>query len=292
MFPFADFVQSGLTLGSIYGLSAIALALVWGIVGILNMAHGTSLVLAGYFSFYLISMLGIPWPIGVLAAVCLTGLVNIAVFQLFVRPILPRKDFVVDVIILTIGLAIVFEAALTWIFTGYPRAQPAKLQGRLLIEDFSISYQTLFVTIVGFLLIAVLHHIVARTGLGRAARAVSQDREAAALYGIPIERVYQQTLFIGGCVAGISGILLTAQIPMAPYVGAEPMLKAFIVVVVAGIGNIRGVFAVGIALGFVEALIAYTLGPRFGLVGLLVIVILILLVKPNGLLRSAVVKRM
>ncbi|WP_374818665.1 branched-chain amino acid ABC transporter permease [Brucella grignonensis] len=292
MFPFADFFQSGLTLGSIYGLSAIALALVWGIVGILNMAHGTFLVLGGYVSYYFIRDLGLPVPVGVLGAVLTSGVVNVVFFQLFIRPIFHRKDFVVETIILTIGLAIVLEAALTSIFTGYPKAQPAKLSGRFNFGEFAFDDQALMVAVTGIALIVVLHLIVTRTSLGRSARAIAQDREAAGLYGIRIESVYRQILFLGGCLGGVSGILLTAQIPMAPYVGGEPMLKAFIVVVVAGIGNITGVFFVGLGLGFIEALIAYTMGPRFGLVGLLSVVIVVLLVRPNGLFGSAVAKRM
>jgi len=292
MFPFADFLQSGLLLGSIYGLSAVALALVWGIVGILNMAHGTFLVLAGYFSFLLISQLGIPWPVGIALAIGASGVVNVVFYQLLVFPIYRRKEFVVDVIILTIGLAIIIEAALTWIFTGYPRVQPAQLSGRLVIGDIVLAHQTILVISTGTVLIALLHIIVNKTSLGRQARAIAQDHEAAALNGIPIERVYRRILFIGGCLGGISGILLSAQIPMAPYVGAEPMLKAFIVVVVTGIGNIAGVFFVGLGLGLVEALIGFGLGPRYGLVGLLLIVIVALLVKPQGLLGSAASKRM
>jgi branched-chain amino acid transport system permease protein len=292
MFPYIDFLQSGLTLGSIYGLSAIALALVWGIVGILNMAHGTFLVLAGYFSFYLISELGLAWPVGVAGAVTASGIVNILLFQLFVRPIYHRKDFVVEVIILTIGLAIVIEAILTWFFTGYPKAQPAQLSGRFSIGELVLSYQTVAVIVGGLLLVALLYYIVAKTELGRNARAIAQDREAAALYGIPIEAVYRRILFLGGCIGGISGILLSAQIPMAPHVGAEPMLKAFIVVVVAGIGNIAGVFVVGLGLGLIEALIGYTAGSRFGLIGMLAIVILVLLVRPYGLTGVQAQKRM
>lgn len=147
------------------------------------------------------------------------------------------------------------------------------------------------VAVTGIVLIAVLHFIVTRTSLGRSARAIAQDRVGAGVYRINIESVYRQVLFLGGCLGGVSGILLTSQIPMAPYVRGEPMLKAFIVVVVAGIGNISGVFFIGLGLGFVKAFIAYTIGPRFGLVGLLSGVILVLLMRPNGLFGSAVAKR-
>jgi len=218
MFPFADFLQYGLLLGSIYGLSAVALALVWGIVGILNMAHGTFLVLAGYFSFLLISQLGIPWPVGIALAIGASGVVNVVFYQLLVFPIYRRKEFVVDVIILTIGLAIIIEAALTWIFTGYPRVQPAQLSGRLVIGDIVLAHQTILVISTGTALIALLHIIVNKTRLGRQARAISQDHEAAALNGIPMERVSRRMLLLGGWLGVISCIRLYSKVLIVLYV--------------------------------------------------------------------------
>jgi branched-chain amino acid transport system permease protein len=152
--------------------------------------------------------------------------------------------------------------------------------------------QNLLIMGVSIVLMVAVALYLSRTRGGRAIRAVSQNREAAALMGVPAEAVYLRVLALSGALAGACGLLVSSLTQLSPTLGSEPMLKAFIMCVVAGLGNIPGAIAASFALAVIEALVQYHLGARWGFPVLLGIVILVLIWRPTGLFGRATVQRL
>lgn len=190
--------------------------------------------------------------------------------------------FETNIVIATVGVSIVLQNLLIKGFTAYAKRQPFLVDHGFSIGDQIMRWQTLIIIGVSLIMMGVLVYILNRTRMGRAIRAVSQDRTAAALMGVPVERVFVQVMVIAGVVACASGVLLTSVIPMSPYVGQEPLLKAFIICIIAGLGNIPAAFGMAFALGFFESFIQLFAGARYGFPALLVVVIVVLLWRPYG----------
>ena len=191
-------VVSGLTIGAMYAVSAIGLALIWGVLHMLNMAHGTLLTIGGYTSFVAVSMVGLPWYLGLPASV-VGGLASGAIiYFVIVRWLYRHPSFEVGIIIATVGLAIVVENLLVKAFTAYPKRQPFIVDGGFRISEILVPYQTLIIIAVSVALVCFLAWLILHTSIGRAIRATAQSREAAQLMGVPVRRVYLQVLLIGG----------------------------------------------------------------------------------------------
>ena len=280
-------VVSGLTIGAMYAISAIGLALIWGVLHMLNMAHGTLLVIGGYTSFVAVNMLGLPWYLGLPASI-VGGITSGAIiFYVIVRWLYRHQSFEIGIIIATVGVAIVVENLLVKAFSAYPKRQPFFVDGGFRISEILVPHQTLIIIAVAVVLVVALAWLILRTGMGRAIRATTQSPEAARLMGVPVGRVYLQVLLIGGAVAAISGVCLTSIVPLAPHVGGTPMLKAFIVCVIAGLGNLPGTVLAGIVLGLFESAVEYGAGARYGFPAMLALVIIVLIWRPYGVFGRA-----
>jgi branched-chain amino acid transport system permease protein len=282
---------SGLTLGAMYAISAVALALIWGVVGMLNVAHGVLLAAGGYVSFSVVTYLGWPWPVGLPAAAIVGLVLGGLVYLLIVRWMFRSAAFEVGIIIATVGLAIVLENLMIRIFTGYPKKQPFLVEGGIRVSEVLLPYQTLIIIAIAAVMVLLLSGLLTQTRMGRAIRAVAQSREAAVLMGVPVARVYFQVLVIGGAIAAVSGVLLTSVTTLAPAVGNNPMLKAFIICVIAGLGNIPGSVYAAIVLGLFESVIQYVAGARFGFPAMLALVIVVLIWRPYGVFGRRTVTR-
>ena len=145
---------------------------------------------------------------------------------------------------------------------------------------------------VAVVVMVILALLIGRTRMGRAIRATAQNREAAQLMGVAVERTYLQVLALSGAVAGICGVLVSSITQLSPTLGADPMLKAFIMCVVAGLGNLPGAVAAAFGLALVEAAVQFGMGARWGFPVLLMLVIAILIWRPNGLFGRAQIRRM
>lgn len=284
-------VVSGLTIGAMYAISAVGLALIWGVLNMLNMAHGTLLTIGGYTSFVAVNMVGLPWYLGLPASI-LGGLAcGAIVYFAIVRWLYRHPSFDIGIIIATVGLAIVVENLLVKAFSAYPKKQPFFVDGGFRVSEILVPYQTLIIIAVAVALVSALTWLILRTGIGRAIRATAQSPEAARLMGVPVGRVYLQVLLIGGAVAAVSGVCLTSIVPLAPHIGGTPMLKAFIVCVIAGLGNLPGTVLAGIVLGLFESAVQYSAGARYGFPAMLALVIIVLIWRPYGVFGRADVTR-
>lgn len=284
-------LASGLTLGAMYAISTIGLALVYGSLNMLNMAHGALLALGGYVCLYVMQSLGLPAILALAAAMAVCGVAGLLIYLLAASPMLSSKNFETQIFIATIGIGAVLENLILKGFGPQPVAQPLNLTGALVIGNVHIPYQNILILAVAVLLMAGVAFILNRTRMGRAIRATAQNRDAAQLMGIRVGRVYAQVLAISGALAAVSGVMISSLSGLLPNMGGDPMLKAFVICVVAGLGNVYGAVLAAIVLGLLEAVIQYEIGVQYSFAILLVIVIAVLIWRPSGIFgRSQVVR--
>jgi branched-chain amino acid transport system permease protein len=279
---FVQILVSGLTLGAMYAISTIGLSLAWGAVGVLNMAQGAFLVVGGYAAYAGAVFLGMSAPLALALAALAGAAVGAGTYFFVVRFMLESATFETNVIIATVGLALIFENVVLQTFGAYPLRQPIRIEGGVNIAATYIPYESIGILVMSIVAMIAVGWVLERTRMGRAIRAVSQNRAAALLMGVPVKVVYLQVLTIAGVLAALSGVMLSTITTLAPTMGYDPMLKAFIVCVVAGLGNIYGALYAAFALGIFEAAVQFFLGVRFGFPAMLLLIILTLVWRPYG----------
>jgi branched-subunit amino acid ABC-type transport system permease component len=278
-----DILLSTLTLGALYAASSVALSLVWGSVGMLNLAHGAIIALGAYGSLLSVQVLGLPWWLGIVAGIVTGALTGAVMHVCLVRWVFGTKDFQVNIIILSMGFSTVVVDLINNLIGPNTARQPFNLDGRIDVGGTGIAYQTILIVIGCAIMVASLQYVVRSTSLGRAIRAVSQEPTAALLNGVPVDRIVLKLMLLSGAVAGASGVLLTAWTTVYPSVGLDPLLKALIICVVGGLGSIPGTLTAAFLLAFLEVFVQYMAGTKWGFPALLITVIAMLLVRPNGL---------
>ena len=205
---------------------------------------------------------------------------------------LPISNFETQIFIATIGIGAVIENVILRLFGPQPTPQPLNLSGAVVIGSVHIPNQNLLILGVALILMSALAYLLQKTRLGRAIRATAQNREAAQLMGVRVGIVYAQVLALSGALAAISGVMVSSLSSLLPNMGGDPMLKAFIICVVAGLGNVYGAVGAAIVLGILEALAAYVLGVRYSFAILLLLVIAVLIWRPSGLFGRRQVVRL
>jgi branched-subunit amino acid ABC-type transport system permease component len=204
---------------------------------------------------------------------------------------LSSRSFETRIFIATIGIGAVLENVILRSFGPQPVAQPLNLPGAITIGAVYIPNQNILILAVSVLMMVCVAVLLNNTRIGRAIRATAQNRDAAQLMGIRIGSVYAQVLAISGALAAVSGIMISSLSGLLPNMGGDPMLKAFIICVVAGLGNVYGAAGVALVLGLLEALIQYVFGVQYSFAILLLIVIAVLIWRPAGLFgRTQVVR--
>jgi branched-chain amino acid transport system permease protein len=287
-------VVAGLTTGALYALATIGLSLVWGSMGMLNMAHAAMLTLGGYVAFTATTALGLPPAIGFLAAILAGGVAGGLLYVLIVRSLLKsdKTVFEYNVMIATVGIGIALENAILLTYGGQPLKQPISATGALDLGWLTLPYQNLLIIAVVIAVMALVALLLGRTRMGRAIRATAQNRDAAQLLGVPVNRVYFQVLVLSGGLAGACGVMVSSMTQLSPPLGNDPMLKAFIMCVVAGLGNLPGAVAAAFGLALFEAFVQYAAGARWGFPALLFVVVAVLIWRPSGLFGRAQIRRM
>lgn len=287
-------IVAGLTTGALYALATVGLSLVWGSMGMLNMAHAAMLTLGGYAAFTACSALGLPVVAGFAAAILVGAVAGALLYLLIVRNLLKndKATFESNVMIATVGIGIALENAILLTYGGQPLKQPISATGALTLGPLTFPYQNLLIILVVVILMALLGLLLGKTRMGRAIRATAQNREAAQLMGVAVNRVYFQVLVLSGALAGVCGVMVSSMTQLSPPLGNDPMLKAFIMCVVAGLGNLPGAVAAAFGLALLEAFIQFVAGARWGFPSLLFVVIAVLIWRPSGLFGRAQIRRM
>ncbi len=276
----------GLLLGGLYGLAAAGLSLVFGVLKVLNVAHGELIMLGGYATFWLFALLGLdPFLSLVLVlpgAAALGLLLYAGLFGFVVR--LDEETRIKNSLLVGFGLALALHAAAVWTFTADERSVTTAYAGRALSAGgLVLPVGRLLSLAVALALIGALHVFLARARWGRAIRAAAEDWEAALLLGIDVRRAWMLAFALGTALAGAAGALVSVGYSISPAIGLEWTLKALIVIVLAGLGSAFGTFVGGLVLGLAEAVSAVVAGGAYREVVGLLIFFCVLLVRPQGL---------
>ena len=267
---------NALSLGSLYALIAIGYTMVYGILRLINFAHGDVFMIGGYLAFYGISTFVMPWWLAVALAIALTTLFGVGLERAAYRPL--RDSPRISIMISAIGASFLIENLAIVLFDARPKAFPVS-------DFFAANYVFSGVYVAGISLI--IPWVVHRTKTGMAMRAVSTDIDAARLMAIDVDRIISITFAIGSALAAIGGIMWALKYPrLEPLMGIMPGLKCFIAAVVGGIGSIAGAVLGGLLLGFIELMTIAFLPELTGYKDAFafVLLIVVLLVKPTGLL--------
>jgi branched-chain amino acid transport system permease protein len=278
---------NALSLGSLYGLIAVGYTMVYGILRLINFAHGDIFMLGAYFVFFMTVQYRVPWLLGVLIAILGTTACGLLVDRIAYRPL--RGASRISALISAIGVSFFIENFAVVVFSGIPRQV---IQLPLLNEAFPlwgirIIPLGLIVPGVSFALVLLLLWMVYRTKSGLAMRSISHDIETTRLMGVSVDKIIAMTFAIGSALAAVAGIMWALRYPrVEPFMGIMPGFKAFIAAVFGGIGSIPGAMLGGLSLGFVEIMsVAFfpdLSGYRDAFAFILLIVIL--LIRPTGLI--------
>jgi branched-chain amino acid transport system permease protein len=278
---------NGLSLGSLYALIAIGYTLVYGILRLINFAHGDLLMVAAYIAVMGVGLFTWPWPVAFGLAVVLTGLLGVLLERGAYRPL--RRAPRISLLISAIAASFLLENLVLVLAGGRPKAFPVPgfFAGTLRWNGLFIPRLSLLIPLATAALLVILFFIVYRTQVGRAMRAISLDLETVSLMGIDVNRIIAFTFLLGSLLAGAGGLLWSMKYPQVnPFMGILPGLKAFIAAVLGGIGNVTGAVLGGFLLGMLEVLIVAFFPAWAGYRDALAFTLLIalLLVRPTGLL--------
>ena len=286
---FLSFLISGISLGSIYAIIALGYTMVYGIAKMLNFAHGDVIMVGAYVCFFATGQFGLPPLVGVLLAMVVCTILGMVIERLAYKPL--RQAPSLAVLITAIGVSYFLQnsALLLWksdpkVFTSVVGTGSVKLfDGQLTVTHVAI------VTVLACVVIMLaLTWFTGRTKMGKAMRACSEDKAAAQLMGIDVDRTISMTFAIGSALAAIAGVLLCSTYPsLMPTTGSLPGIKAFTAAVFGGIGSIPGAMLGGILLGIIE-IFAKAFNTNISDAVVFAVLIVVLLVKPTGLLGKAV----
>jgi branched-chain amino acid transport system permease protein len=277
----------GLSLGTQYALISIGFTLIFGIMGVVNFAHGGFYILGGYFAFSLSHGLGVPFVAAVVLAALATGVLG------YVIEVLVVDRYVADhlaTMLMTLGIYQIMTTGVTLIYGAEPAEFRFPVSGSLRGPGFYIPYSSIIVLVVCTLTIAAIYYLVYKTRYGIALRAMADDGPVARAQGIPPARMFPMAFGIATALAGLTGALVTPILALEPHGGEAILGKAFIIVILGGLGSITGAMIAAFIVGLIEAFSSVYLGGSKGALALFVLVMLILLVRPQGLLGTVVRK--
>jgi branched-chain amino acid transport system permease protein len=287
---FQTFLQqliNGVSLGSLYGLVAIGYTMVYGILRLINFAHGDVLMVGCYFAFYAILIFSLPWYASFLVAILLTALLGIVIDRGAYLPV--RKAPRISALITAIGVSFLLENLALVIFGGRPKAfyRPPIFGKVIEWGDLHFLVLSLWIPVITFVLILFLLLIIYRTRTGMAMRAISRDMETVRLMGVDVNRITSITFALGSALAAAGGIMWALKFPQIdPYMGIIPGLKAFVAAVLGGIGNVIGAALGGFLLGLLEIMLVALMPSLGGYKDAFAFLILIgiLLFRPIGIM--------
>ena len=277
---------NGMSLGSIYAIIALGYTMVYGIAKMLNFAHGDVIMVGAYVCFYAVSSYKLPPFVGVALAVLLCTILGIIVERLAYKPL--RQAPSLAVLITAIGVSYFLQNTALLLWSSNPKIFPSIIKRasiKLFGGQLSISHITILTIVTCVLIMIVLNLFVNKTRLGKAMRACSEDKGAALLMGINVNATISMTFAIGSGLAAIAGALLCSAYPtLMPTTGALPGIKAFTAAVFGGIGSISGALLGGLLLGVIEIFAKAYISSQLSDAVVFAVLIIVLLVKPAGLL--------
>ncbi|MGE5550485.1 MAG: branched-chain amino acid ABC transporter permease [Bacteroidota bacterium] len=291
---FLQHLSNGISLGSLYALIAIGYTMVYGILRLINFAHGDIFMMATYFAFFGVITFGLPWYISFPAVLILTGLLGVGVEAAAYRPI--REAPKISILISAIGASFLLENLTIVLFGGVPKPFPTPEIFTDVVQVGSVSIQklTFYIPVATVVFLLLLMYLIYRTKTGMAMRAVSMDQETARVMGVNVDRTVSVTFGLGSVLAAVGGIMWGLKFPqIAPLMGVIPGLKCFIAAVIGGIGKIQGAVLGGFILGIGEIMLVAFLPTLTGYrdAFAFILLIVILLYKPTGIVGDKIAEK-
>ena len=286
---FLSYLISGISLGSIYAIIALGYTMVYGIAKMLNFAHGDIIMVGGYVSFCAMSYLGLPALPSALLAMLACTVLGIIIERLAYKPL--RSAPSLAVLITAIGVSYFQQNSALLIWKAAPKSYPAVVSGsaEFFGGELKVPYISLLTIVICLVIMLGLSTFVSKSKMGKAMRACSEDKGAAQLMGINVNRTISMTFAIGSALAAIAGVLLCSfNSQLMPTTGSMPGIKAFTAAVFGGIGSIPGAFLGGLLLGIIEAMAKAYISMQLANSIVFAVLIVVLLVKPSGLLGKYV----
>lgn len=278
-------IVNGLSLGSVYALVALGYTMVYGIIKLLNFAHSDVYMVGAFVGYFIFMNLNLGFIPTLLITMLVTGLLGVIIYQVAYRPLQKSSSRIVS-LITAIGMSYLLQNGMIYFAGPQTRSFPQIVESkRYVLGPIQISTMQILMLLITFILMIALQFIVHRTKLGKAMRAVSDDPEAAQLMGINSNQVISFTFFIGSALAGAGGVLVGMYYnTITPTMGTIPGLKAFIAAVIGGIGSIPGAMIGGYLIGVTEVMISAFGNSMIRDAVVYLLLIIILLVRPTGIL--------
>jgi branched-chain amino acid transport system permease protein len=284
---FLDALLNGVLMGGIYGLTALGLTLIFGVMKVINFAHGTHLMMMMYASYWVVELTGIDPYLSLIVVIPVAYLLGYFTQDLLVNPILNKEADVrepVGVLLLTAGLWIFFNNFFLLLFGANFRSAETIYSGTTFsLGSILVSKPLLYAFIISLISTYILYRFLKTTRLGRAIRATGQDRESARLMGINVFRIYNIAFGIGIVAVGIAGVVLIPLFYVHPFAGDVFDIRAFVIVVLGGLGSVPGALLGGIIVGVIESLAGQYFSMTWAAALIYIIFLIVLFIRPSGI---------
>ncbi len=281
-----DILVTGLVNGGVYALLAIGFSLIFGVARIVNIAHTAFYMLAAYCFYALLTKTGLGFLLAGVISVLAVTLFSVLCYRLVIEPV---REHEAAVLIATIALALVFQELMLFTFGGHFLGIPSTLEGSMRLLGVSIPYQRLLILVVAGAALLVVWFVLYRTRLGLAIRATANDLEVASLMGMNVHRVAMATVAISVALASVAGVVVAPVYVVDPFMWLAPRVTMLAIVVLGGLGSLKGSLIGALIIGYVEAITVFALPAGAYLKGAvaLLIMVIVLLARPEGLFGVA-----
>lgn len=280
MVNFAQMFVTAITLSALYALVAIGFTMIFGVADILNVAHGAAIILGGFSAFYVTRILGVSIWIGAIAALVIPAAFSILVYKIFVKPI---EDDEIFVVIITLVILLFTENFFLVLEGTSPRTIPQLVAGNLTIGSVTVQFNRVAMFAISWIVIIALFWLTNRTWLGRGIKGLSMTDRGSALVGVDRERTTIATYALAGSLAGLAGLFFAMSQGVSYDMGLDPLLLAFAIVILGGMGSIKGSVVGAYIVGTLETVTTTMIDSRMTGIVALIIMFLAIIVRPNGL---------
>jgi len=283
-----EIVADGLVIGAIYALGAAGFTIIFGVSGVLNLAHGSIMVIAALVAWFCAVHLHLGIYLGGLIGIIAAIVSTYLLYWLVIRPIdrsrrIAAAEREVFVLTATLLVGLILEGVLNFAFGSSPVTTPSLVTGVLRIAGTTVPYSQILILVIAWLVLGALWYFVTRTRIGKAMLAASMSTTGLRIVGYDINKVYNLVWGLYGLLAGIAGVLLASFTGANAEIAVGLTVNAFIVVVLGGLGNVAGSLAAAYVIGFLGTLTAYLINPSIRMIPALVLLVLILYFRPQGL---------
>jgi len=278
---------NGLIQSGFFALAAVGLVLIFGVMGVVNFAHGELVMAGAYTVWYLHAQIGLPYPVTIMAALAICTGIGLLMEQFLFKP---TRDDPLGGLICSIGVLFILQVAATLLGGDGPSKQvPPPYEGTMILFDtLRIPYQRVFSLVVSVAALAVLWYFLTRSRFGWALRAVSLDREAASLQGIDSNRISLIAIGVGAGLAGLAGALMAPLTNINPHMGHNVIITAFIVTIVGGVGSLSGAVIAAVLYALFHTFVSTYFSGTIATIGGLLIMVVVLILRPTGIMGRRV----